>query len=64
METIVLVEVKDLGKVNVKIFTKWIVWKVNGFCEFFLLGNFEDEILLRGEVCNDPEFLSIKNLNI
>ena len=26
----------------------------------FLLDNFEDEILLRGEVCNDPEFLLIK----
>ena len=26
----------------------------------FLLNNFEDEILLRGEDCNDPEFLLIK----
>ena len=26
----------------------------------FLTCNFEDEILLRGEDCNDPEFLLIK----
>ena len=38
---------------------KWF-WKVNGLCNFFLLGNFEDEIPLRGEVCNDPEFLSFE----
>ena len=25
----------------------------------FLLNNFEDEILLSGEDCNDPEFLEI-----
>ena len=30
----------------------------------FLTYNFEDEILLSGEDCNDPEFLEIKNLNI
>ena len=44
--------------------TVWTWEIVMGIGSFFLTGNFGDEILLRGEECDDPEFLYIWNVNI
>jgi hypothetical protein len=39
--------------------TVWIGKMITGYGSFFLTGNFGNEILLRGEECDDPEFLDI-----
>ena len=36
--------------------TKWVLVKWMDLGYFFYLSNFEDEIIIRGKECNDPDF--------